>query len=218
MTRRIGVMGGMFDPVHNGHLQAAMMARNALQLDQLRMIPCHQPGHRAPATCSSSQRLEMLHLATSGMNHVIVDDREIRRGGYSYTVDTLESLKAEFPDAVLVLVMGMDAFNSLPGWQRWQRIFELAHIVVIGRPGYGIEPGSDIGGHLARRLCDSVQAMFERDCGSILVMDDLKSPLSSTEVRRRIRAGISVAEDVPQPVEAYLLKQGIYGGRARRES
>ncbi|MFM1897117.1 MAG: hypothetical protein RLZZ385_2191 [Pseudomonadota bacterium] len=211
MTRRIGVMGGMFDPVHNGHMQVAMLALQTLQLDQLRMIPCHQPGHRPNAICSSSQRLDMLQLATRQLGKVLVDDREVRRGGFSYTVDTLRSLRDEIPDAVLALILGMDAFVSLPAWHQWQQLFDLAHIVVMARPGYVVDPQSVIGAQLERRRAISVDALFNTRNGSVLVLEELQSPLSSTDLRRRIAAGESVAGLVPPEVEIYLSQHGIYG-------
>src|SRR5690606_2685035 len=110
---RIGVMGGMFDPVHSGHLQVALTAWHLLELDQLRLVPCHVPNHRAPATATSAQRLEMLQLAAAREPRLRVDAREMERDGISYTVDTLASLRNDFPSSALVLVLGMDAFAGL---------------------------------------------------------------------------------------------------------
>jgi len=210
MTKRLGVMGGMFDPLHLGHLQAAAIALKSLHLDSIRLIPCHQPNHRDPAVCSPTQRLEMLHLATAGMSGIYVDDREIRRGGVSYTVDTLEALNQEFGDSIFVFVLGMDSFLSLPGWHRWERLFDLCHFLVLGRPGYRVEAGSGIGSKLRDRIVVAPQDLFNSKCGGVFVDTSMCVDLSSSAVRERIRNGESVNGMVPEVVENYLIKHNLY--------
>ncbi|MEX2132001.1 MAG: nicotinate-nucleotide adenylyltransferase [Pseudohongiellaceae bacterium] len=210
MTKRLGVMGGMFDPVHLGHLQAAVTAMQSLHLESIRLIPCYQPNHRDPAICSPSQRLEMLHLATAGMSGIIIDDREIRRGGVSYTVDTLTALHEEFANAVFVFVLGIDSFLSITDWYRWERLFELCHFLVLGRPGYQVNPETEIGRQFRDRRVNNPQDLFKNISGGVLLVSDMNVGLSSSAVREKIRIGESIRGMVPQVIESYLVEHNLY--------
>jgi nicotinate-nucleotide adenylyltransferase len=126
----IGLLGGTFDPVHNAHLRIALDVLEQLQLAEMRFIPSRQPPHRAQPGASPEQRLAMLQRAVQGQPGFIVDERELRRSGPSYMVDTLCSLRADFSETPLCLLLGLDAFRELHTWYRWQTIPELAHILV----------------------------------------------------------------------------------------
>ena len=129
----IGILGGTFDPVHFGHLRTGLDVVEQLGLAQLRLMPCAIPPHRIEPVASASERRLMLELAIKNHPKLVVDDRELSREGPSYTVDTLHSLREDYPDNALFVLMGTDAFCSLPTWSRWQQILELAHIVVMQR-------------------------------------------------------------------------------------
>ncbi len=131
----IGLFGGTFDPIHYGHLRPLWEVKEALKFDQLRLIPSFIPPHRGKPGASAKQRLEMLRLAVADVPDYEVDERELQRGGPSYTVETLQSLRNELGDQPLCWVMGLDAFLGLASWYQWRRITELAHIVVTQRPG-----------------------------------------------------------------------------------
>lgn len=133
--RPIGIFGGMFDPIHYGHLRTAFELLQSLDLEEVRFIPCGDPPHRADTFADAAFRLHMVRLATMAEPGFTVDDRELRRQGPSYSVDTLASLRGEFPGRSLCLITGMDAFLGLPGWHRWDEILDFAHIVVAHRPG-----------------------------------------------------------------------------------
>lgn len=210
MTQRLGVMGGMFDPVHRGHLQVAETARDELALDRVHLVPCLQPNHREPAKASSQQRLAMLRLAVAGIDRLLVDERELRRGGVSYMVDTLASLRQDFPAQCLVLILGMDSFASLPGWHRWQQLFELCHFLVVTRPGSSLPMGSEIGRELERRQVFSAEAMFATTSGAVMVCTRLLLDVSSSEIRRRLAVGDPVADLVPQSVAEYISEHKLY--------
>jgi len=209
---RIGVMGGMFDPVHSGHLQAALTALRLLELDQLRLVPCHVPNHRGPAKASSTERLEMLQLAVAGEPRLLVDPREMERDGVSYTVDTLTSLRNDFPGATLVLVLGWDAFAGLPSWHRWRELLTLAHMLVISRPAAAPEQPLLEGLAQTLRRCQvaSAEELFRQPAGAILVTEELQLDISSTQVRDLLHAGSDADMLLPTAVEQYIDRHGLY--------
>lgn len=209
-VRRIGVMGGMFDPVHRGHLAAAELAIASLDLDELRMIPCAQPRHRQAALVSGEERLEMLRLATATQRKIIVDDREIRREGVSYTVDTLLSLAEEFPGAILVLVLGIDAFATLPHWHRWQALFALAHVLVLGRPGPQLVFDEDLVLDLQCREVLSAERLFALPQGRILRLQEPQVAVSSTQVREALYQHGHAEEQLPPAVAEFIETRALY--------
>ena len=115
----MGVYGGLFDPVHDGHLEVARYARTALELDKVLLVPCKLPNHRSGAQASGAARLHMLELASRDEATLEVSDIELEREGVSYTVDTLAQLRKQEPNTDFVFILGQDAFSSLPQWQRW---------------------------------------------------------------------------------------------------
>jgi nicotinate-nucleotide adenylyltransferase len=133
--RPLAILGGTFDPVHNGHLRAAWEAAEALDAD-VRMVPARTPPHRPPPIADAVGRVALLRAALAGQSRLVIDTRELDRDGPSYTVDTLASLRAEVgPDRPLVLLVGADAFAGLASWHLWRELFALAHIGVLTRPG-----------------------------------------------------------------------------------
>jgi len=209
-VRRIGVMGGMFDPVHNAHLEAAKVALQVLELDALNMVPCHVPNHRATAHASAQDRLQMLRLATANMAKVVIDDREILRDGVSYTVDTLASIASEYPGAMLVLVLGIDAFATLPKWHQWQGIFALANVLVLDRPGVAAEIHEDLQMDLQCREVSSVDRFFSVPQGRIWRLQEPKLDISSTMVRQSLRGASEPLALIPAAVADYIQAHALY--------
>ena len=208
--RRIGMLGGMFDPVHAGHLQLARVALDELALDALHMVPCHLPNHRAAAAASPQARLAMLSLATQDEPRIVVDDRECRRQEMSYTVDTLMSLSGQFPGATLVLVLGEDAFAGLERWHRWQQILELAHLLVVSRPGVSQALSPTLSDLVDRWQVDTVQELFERPCGALLRSRKMQMDISSTAVREALQARRDTSMLLPACVREYIDVHGLY--------
>lgn len=214
MTSRLGVYGGMFDPVHNGHIDAARFAVSLLNLDRLLLVPCANPNHRDPATASSEHRLRMLALAIADFRKLAVDSREIERGGVSYAVDTLAALQAEGAAAgepcILVFILGLDAFNTLPHWHQWQRIFELAHLLVLNRSGAELDENVAAETGLAERRVRSPDELFVANSGKIYLAEDFDYVLSSTEVRSSLRANESTAQMLDEKVRLYIEDNRLY--------
>jgi nicotinate-nucleotide adenylyltransferase len=210
MMERIGIMGGMFDPVHIGHIRVAVAAQKALRLDQVRLVPCGIPNHRDQALCSSLQRLDMLQLAVAENPGLVVDDRELNREGTSYTYDTLSSLRREFRQAGLFFILGVDAFATLDQWHRWRQLFELCHFVVIERPGYQGALSDDLQDQMLRRRAGNVSELFDKKYGSIFDMEGLDSPVSSSMVRDHIARNDSLDHLLDPAVASYLDKHQLY--------
>lgn len=206
----IGVMGGMFDPVHCGHIAVALAALKALTLDELRLIPCHLPNHRGPASASAQERLTMLRLAATVDDRLRVDDRECLRTGVSYTVDTLESLRAEHERAVLVLIMGADAFAGLTGWHRWSKIFELANVLVVSRPRALEAWPAALQAQVQQRQVSSGDLLCAETHGSVLFLQELQWDISSTQVREELRRHSGAAALLPPAVASYIRNSGLY--------
>lgn len=205
--KAVGILGGTFDPVHVGHLRIALDAREALGLDHVRLIPLADPVHRARPVASNAQRLAMLEAATAGRAELLVDDRELRRDGPSYTVDTLASLRTELPDSTLCLLLGDDAFAGFPAWRAPDRILQLANIAVLQRPGHG--PANDPAVH--RLLYEHQVDRLQRGAaGQILLCPVTQLEIASSDLRRRIAAGRSIDYLVPMAVNKLIREQGLY--------
>lgn len=209
-ARRIGVMGGMFDPVHLGHLEAANLAIETLGLQELHMVPCHVPNHRGAAKASAEDRLAMLRLATADYHRIVIDDRECRHEGVSYTVDTLASIAQENPDAVMVLVMGIDAFATLPKWHQWQALFLMGHIVVLARPGPEVKIDSDLEIDLKYREVKDIERLFSVPQGKILRLNEPQIDISSTQVREGLTETGDAGANIPRVVKDYIQAHSLY--------
>ncbi len=200
MPKSIGVFGGAFAPFHNGHLRLAIEARDALGLQQVRLIPTAHPPHRPDSRVSASRRLEWLRLAVRRERGLIPDDRELLRDGPSFTIDTLIELREQFDQAALLLLMGADAFRHLHTWRRWQALFDYAHIVVFARPGAAPEAAPETRALLAGRRAADVQSLLAQPCGRWLVFEPPMIDISSTRIRRLLRQGRSVRGLVPDAI------------------
>ena len=215
--RRVGVLGGMFDPVHCGHLQAAELARDWCSLDEVRLVPCGQPVHRAAASTPAGHRCAMLDLAIAERPWLRVDRRECDSPEPSRTWATLQSLKAEQPQSALYFILGMDAFLSLPGWYRWRELFDLAHLVVIRRPEAAGEATEVSGLDPALAAACEGRWVYERsaapckaDAGSVFVVPESSRNLSSTQVREVLLRGESATALLPPGVAEYIRTNHLY--------
>lgn len=213
--RPMGVFGGTFDPIHYGHLRTAFEMLQALQFDELRFIPCGDPPHRGTTFAAASERLRMVELAVAGQQGFSVDDRELRRDGPSYTIDTLLALRAEFPDSSLGLIVGMDAFLGLPAWHRWQEILGVAHIIVAHRPGWKAPDMGALGELIADYGTHRVDDLHQALQGRIHIHAVTQLEISSTEIRELVAAGRDPRFLMPDAVRDEIENSGCYarGGK-----
>lgn len=209
----IGIFGGTFDPVHLGHLRTGFELLQLLSLAELRWIPVGDPGHREPPLAGAELRLAMLRAAVADQPGFVVDDREMRRRGPSFTIDTLEELRAELPDRPLCLVLGMDAFLGFTRWRRWQDILGLAHLVVAHRPGWDRPAEDALAALLAARCTTVASDLHATLAGRIYVHAVTQLEISSTGLRDIITAGQDPRFLVPESVRAIILETGCYARR-----
>ncbi len=218
MSSTLAIYGGTFDPVHLGHLRAALEVAEELDLDKVYFMPCAEPPFRKDVRATAAERLEMVRLAIAGNPRFDISDLEIRRGGKSYAVESLEELKREQPASRLCFLVGADAFFSIHSWYQPMKLFELADFAVMTRPG---APGRDIAEYLERYL-DPAFAQAEGGWvrlpgghGARRVTTTLLD-ISSTDLKRRAAQGLSLSYLVPPPVEEYIKAMKLYGYQGAR--
>lgn len=210
MFSPIGIFGGTFDPVHYGHLRTAFELLQALRLSEMRFMPAGNPPHREMPVASAEMRLAMVQAAVKGQAGFTVDDREVKREGPSYSVDTLSALRGEYPQRSLCLIVGMDAFLGLPKWRQWRDLLELAHLVVAHRPGWRAPSMGPLGELLVDRGTGRINDLHEAKAGCIYIHAVTQLEISSTELRKLISAGRDPRYLIPDPVCELIEKSGIY--------
>jgi len=212
--KAVGIFGGTFDPVHIGHLRTAVELREHLGLDELRLMPSARPPHREQPGVSAEHRLAMLQLAIGKGTlaaGLLADDRELRREGLSYTVETLAQLRGELGgDVALCLCIGMDSLVNLHTWQRWQALSDYAHIVVAARPGWHLPETGPVAQWLAGRCTDDPKLLSKSPSGRVLVEAMTLLPVSATQIREDLATGSSVRYLVPDAVIQYIHQHGLY--------
>lgn len=208
----IGIFGGTFDPIHYGHLRTAFELLQALRLTSVRFIPCGDPPHRGDTFTTAEHRLNMVRAAAHGQAGFDVDDREILRDGPSYSVDTLEALRSEYPGYSLALIIGMDAFLGLTSWHRWDELLDLAHIVVAHRPGWRAPDMGQLGDLIEQHGTHRVEDLHETVAGRIHIHAVTQLEISSTEIRDLIAGGRDPRFLMPDAVRDYIRQNECYGG------
>jgi nicotinate-nucleotide adenylyltransferase len=211
----IGVLGGTFDPVHFAHLRLAEELAEVFGLQEVRFVPAAVPPHRALPRASAEQRREMVRLAIAGNPRFVLDDRELKRVGASFTYDTLTEMRREVPEQPLCLLMGADAFAPFMTWHRWEEIFDLAHIIIARRPGYPLEelahslPAQLRTVYLRRHLFDA-RALHTEPAGRIFTHEMTALDVSATALRALIARHGSLRYLMPDAVIAYIESQELY--------
>lgn len=203
MSKLIGILGGTFDPIHYGHLRPALDIMQQAGLDEVRFIPNRTPPHREIPVLTDLQRAELVQLAIADTPGFVLDDREIKRDGPSYMVDTLTSLKNDFPDDSLCLIMGMDAFNGFQQWHKWQAILEVCHLIITTRPGIELAKFATQS-PFSEWICEDAQSLQQRPAGQILLQSVTQLDISASQIRRYLLAGQSIQYLLPQAVREKL--------------
>lgn len=207
----IGIFGGAFDPVHFGHLRTALEVQEALGLQEVRLLPLNVAVHRAQPAADGALRLRMLEAAVANAPGLLADDRELRRAGSSYTVDTLSDFRDELgADTPLCLLVGGDAFNAFFEWHRPRDILELAHLAVMRRPGSVQPRDAALRAELERRRAQSPADLHAAPAGRIWLQSVTQLDISSTRIRRAIAAGRSARFLLPYAVLEMALAAGCY--------
>ncbi|MFO7542364.1 MAG: nicotinate-nucleotide adenylyltransferase [Thiobacillus sp.] len=213
MTPPIGILGGTFDPIHFGHLRLAEDMIGGVGLDRVLFIPAGQPPHRGTPHAGAGHRLEMVRRALGGNPRFEVDAREVQRPDPSFTVDTLTSLRAELGDEQpLWLLLGTDAFLGLPGWHNWQRLFELANLAVVTRPGVHLMQADALQEPLASEVANRqvAEASAAGPAGSILLREMPMLDISATAIRDTLSRQGSVRYLLPDAVLDYIYEHQLY--------
>lgn len=201
----LGVLGGTFDPIHLGHVAAAEAAQRALSLASIVLIPSRIPPHRSdPVTASGDDRLAMAQLAAAGRPGWSASGVELERDGLSYTYDTLVELGGRLSTQIF-FITGADAFAEIATWSRYPALLDLANFVVVSRPGITLDS-----------LCERVPSAFRREPSAktrVILVEANTPDISSTDIRRRVRAGHALSGYVPDAVADYIRDHRLYLGQ-----
>lgn len=217
MPEPLGLFGGTFDPVHFGHLRLAEESIAFLGLGGVRWIPAGQPPHRETPQVTAAQRLEMVLRSTAKNAQFSVDASEVEAATPSYTVNTLERLRAELgAEQPLVLLVGADAFAGLASWHRWRDIFALAHIAVSHRPGFPVEISSlphELASEFTDRRLTDVSGLKDAPAGRIATFTMTQLAISATQIRKLLANGLSPRYLLPDSVLDYIQHHQLYRNR-----
>ena len=203
---RIGILGGTFDPIHNGHLAAAQSVATTFQTDEIHFVPAYRAPHKQPEGVTSAfHRFAMVALATIPFAHFQASTIEMDSLVKRYTVETLEQMKARHPGASLIFVLGTDMFQEIETWKEYRRLFELAHFAIVHRPGF--EFREDI---VPFCLLNENDRPVLSDSPGVYYLPFLQQPVSSTEIRNDCRRGSEISHLLPAPVWSYIERHKLY--------
>jgi len=212
----VGIYGGTFNPIHLGHINAALDVQQSLQLDEMRMVLSATPPHRHQPELSAANRFALLESALQKQPLLIADDCELQRQGPSYMVDTLSTLRQQVTNkqSSISLVLGAEAFSSFMSWHRWQEIIQLAHIVVTTRAGFSDQLSDKLNNYIAPYITTDKSQLKELTHGKIYKLPVAVIDISATEIRRRLKTAEPVREFLPFSVWDIINKHGFYTKRA----
>ena len=208
----IGIFGGTFDPVHNGHTHAALAVAAELGLSSIHMLLSARPGHRAPSQTTNEHRWQMLQLACAAHSNLIADDIELNRPGTSYTFDTLAAMAAnksstDKDNSPPVWILGHDSFATLTSWYRWNEITNLCNLVVLDRPGQMTLEDRNLVNFCTQRQCEKID---HSRAGQMLRLPLPMQEISATFVRQQLSLGQSVSDLLAPAVSQYIEQHQLY--------
>ncbi len=207
----IGILGGTFDPIHCGHLHIAQSLYEQLQLKEVRFIPCKSPLLGKKVIANEIQRLAMLRLALEPYTYFSIDKREIKRETPSYTIETLISLRHEFPQVPLALILGSDNLTHLNRWHQWGSLIEYAHLIIVPRAKLHFESYNERIQAFIKAVQIKDPALLSQQPAGCLLMAPVKPlAISATAIREKLCAGIQPTNLLPSSVLDYILKQKLY--------
>ncbi len=206
----IGILGGTFDPIHHGHLRVALEIHAALGLDKVHLVLSARPPHRSAPRATPEQRLHMLQMAVAGESALVADDRELRRHGPSFMVDTLRDLRSEYDDKPMSLILGMDAFRGLPHWHQWEQLIELTHLVVVQRPDTTTPMNATMRQFLNQYQVNLPEQIFQQAAGTILMQPVPSLTISATKIRMLIANDDNPRYLLPDSVLGFIQQQSLY--------
>lgn len=203
----IGLLGGTFNPIHNGHLRLAQELADALNFSEVRFIPSANPPHKTAPKISAQHRAAMVQLAIADNPLFKLDRRELDRAGASYTIDTLISLQEELGgSAPLCLIMGSDAFAQINTWHRWQALIDYCHIILVQRPASATQPklAEELSVLLHNHYTENISDLTTENAGYIHMQKITALDITSTNIREQLKAGHSPRYLMPDNVIAYI--------------
>jgi len=195
---KIGILGGTFDPIHNGHLHVATTVLEKLGLDEVRLVPCYQAVHREQPLATPAQRFMMTQLACEGYTKLSCDDTEFKRGGKSYMIDTLQTIKKSHIDSQLYLIIGFDAFLNFSSWKNWPGILEIADLVVVKRP------------HSDNHNDNTQLLLKQYGSPKIEILEINALDISATTIRKNSKEHKDISGMLSIKVSHYIKQEGLY--------
>ena len=212
----VGIFGGTFDPIHYGHLRIAEEIVKTVGLQKLYFVPAGMPRLRHSPVASPQHRVEIVRLAIQKNPDFVLDEREINRGGVSYSIDTVREFKQEFGEEIrLCFVLGADAFINLPEWNNWKELFNLCHFIVSTRPGYTLTLikellSKELREECSQRWVSNTESLRKDTSGLIFIASTTMLDISATSIRAHIAVGRSVRHLVPSVTVNYISENKLY--------
>ncbi|WP_151898857.1 nicotinate-nucleotide adenylyltransferase [Nitrosospira lacus] len=214
----VGIFGGTFDPIHNGHLRVAEEIAETIGLRELRFVPAGIPRLRHAPAASLQHRAAIVGLAIRGNSRFVLDEREVRRHGVSYSVESLRELRREMGECVILcFIIGADAFMKLADWHSWRELFGLCHFIIVARPGYALASNryalpQELEDECAQRWASSADSLKYTPSGLVFIAPTTLLDISATSIRAHIAAGKSVRYLMPDAAIDYIAANHLYSG------